>query len=189
MNLATGKATVEYDPEAVGPAGLVGAVEGAGYGAVTEKTSLGVAGMTCASCAGRVEKALRGVPGVLDVDINLATEKATVERLPGAASYGELERAVEGAGYGVVRGEEEQGGAADVREREYRGLRVRFVVAAVLTGLILLGSLPMMVGFMPPVPEGWLNLALLALATPVQFWAGWRFYGGRGAPSSMGRPT
>ena len=78
VNLATGKATVEYDPEAVGPAGLVGAVEGAGYGAVTEKTSLGVAGMTCASCAGRVEKALRGVPGVLDASVNLAAEKATV---------------------------------------------------------------------------------------------------------------
>ena len=178
VNLATGKATVEYDPEAVGPAGLIGAVEGAGYGAATEKTSLGVAGMTCASCAGRVEKALRGVPGVLDASVNLAAEKATVERLPGEASYGELERAVEGAGYGVVRRGKEQGGAADVREREYRGLKVRFAVAAVLTGLILLGSLPMMVGFMPPVPEGWLNLALLALATPVQFWAGWRFYGG-----------
>jgi Cu+-exporting ATPase len=144
-------------------------------------------------CAGSLAHllALRGIPGVLDVSVNLAAEKATVECLPGEGSYGELERAVEGAGYGVVLGEKGPGGggAEEVREREYRGLRVRFLVAAVLTGLILLGSLPMMVGFMPPVPEGWLNLALLALATPVQFWAGWHFYGGRGALSSTGRPT
>ncbi|HZY56174.1 MAG TPA: copper-translocating P-type ATPase, partial [Rubrobacteraceae bacterium] len=66
----------------------------------------------------------------------------------------------------------------DAHEREYRKLRGRFLVAAVLTGLILLGSLPMMLGFESPVPMMWLNLGLLALATPGQFWAGWRFYEG-----------
>jgi len=123
----------------------------------------------------RVEKALRKVPGVLDVSVNLATERVRVEYLPGVVER-DLERAVEGAGYGVVR--KEGKAKEDAHEREYEKLRGRFLGAAAITGLILLGSLPMMFGFMSPVPIWWLNLGLLALATPVQFWAGWRFYEG-----------
>ena len=176
VNYATGKATVEYDPNAVAPEQLVGSIEGAGYGAEVREASLGVSGMTCASCVGRVEKALKKVPGVLDVSVNMATEKARVEYLPSVAEMRDLKRAVESAGYGVLREEEEPDG--DHHEREYRELRTRFLAAAAFTVFILLGSLPMMLGFMPPVPMVWLNLGLLVLATPVQFWAGWRFYKG-----------
>src|ERR687889_1866052 len=83
--------------------------------------------------------------------------------------------AIEGAGYGVVR---EDSSVEDSHEHEYRTLKSDFLLAAALTTLILLGSLPMMFGFMLPIPTGWLNVALLLLATPVQFWAGWRFYRG-----------
>ena len=134
-----------------------------------------VAGMTCAGCVGRVERALGKVPGVLDASANLASGRVTVRYLAAEVGTGDLERAVEGAGYGVVR---EEAGAEDAHEREYRRLLRDFIVAAALTALILVGSLPMMFGFMFPVPVGWLNLGLLALATPVQFWAGWRFYRG-----------
>ncbi|HVE99798.1 MAG TPA: heavy metal translocating P-type ATPase, partial [Rubrobacteraceae bacterium] len=161
---------------AVVPEQLVESIKGAGYGAEVREASLGVSGMTCASCVGRVEKALKKVPGVLDVSVNMATETARVEYLPGVAEMRDLERAVEGAGYGIFSEEEES--AEDAHEREYKKLWARFLVAAVFTVFILLGSLPMMLGFMPPVPMGWLNLGLLALATPVQFWAGWRFYKG-----------
>src|SRR3954469_14506287 len=175
VNFATGKATVKYDPDiVVGLGELVGVIDGVGYGVEVRETSFDISGMSCASCVGRVEKALRKVPGVLNVSVNLAAEKARVEYLPGVAETRDLERAVEGAGYRVAREEEET--VEDAHEREYRKLRGRFLVAVVLTGLILLGSLPMMLGFMPPVSMGWLNVALLALATPVQFWAGWRFY-------------
>jgi Cu+-exporting ATPase len=183
VNLAAEKATVEYDPRATSPAELMRAVEGAGYGTETRKASFGITGMTCASCAGRVEKALHKVPGVLDVSVNLAAEKATVEYLPGTVEVADLERAVEGAGYGVAREAEEES-FEDVHEKEYRKLKSNFLVAAALTALILIGSLPHMLGFMAPVPMGWLNLGLLALATPVQFWAGWRFY--RGAWGALG---
>jgi Cu+-exporting ATPase len=83
--------------------------------------------------------------------------------------------AIEGAGYGVVL---EDSSVEDSHEREYRKLKSDFLLAAALTALILLGSLPHMLGLMLPIPTGWLNLALLLLATPVQFWAGWRFYRG-----------
>jgi P-type Cu+ transporter len=144
------------------------------------KVSLPVSGMTCAACARRVEKALSGTAGVRAANVNLAAEKATVEYDPGSVGTEDLTRAVEGAGYGVVQ-EEERVEATHVRE--YERLRNRFLVAAVLTGFILVGSLPHMLGLMLPIPVGWLNLGLLLLATPVQFWAGWRFY--RGAWSSL----
>jgi len=130
---------------------------------------------------GRVERALKKVPGVLEARVNLATEKAAVGYLAGEVEPRELEKAVEGAGYGVIR--EEESSVEDSHEREYSKLRADFLLAAALTALIILGSLPHMFGFMLPVPRGWLNFGLLLLATPVQFWAGWRFY--RGAWSAL----
>ncbi|MBA2711962.1 MAG: copper-translocating P-type ATPase, partial [Rubrobacteraceae bacterium] len=181
VNFAAEKATVEYDERVTSPEDLVGTIEGAGYGADVRETSFGVTGMTCASCVGRVERALRKVPGVLDAGVNLANERATVRHLGGEVEPSDLEKAVEGAGYGVVSPGGEGGGEAvseDARERGYRDLRRDFAVAAALTVLILIGSLPHMLGFPIPLSMPVLNWALLALATPVQFWAGRRFYRG-----------
>ena len=176
MNLAVERAFVEYDPADAGPGALIRAVEDAGYGVERRKSGFGVTGMSCASCVGSVERALRGIPGVLDANVNLAAERATVEYLAGSAEVRDFEQAVEGAGYGVVR--EEEGTVEDVRGGEYGRFKRRFFVAAALTALVLIGSLPMMVGTMVPIPVRWLDFVLFALATPVQFWAGWRFYRG-----------
>src|SRR5215208_6310364 len=177
VNFAAEKATVTYDPEAVSLERLVETVGEAGYEAEVQETSFDVLGMSCASCVGRVEKALKKVPGVLDVNVNLATEKVTVRYLASEAGLRDFARAVEGAGYSVVWSEEYVG-TEDAQQREYEKLRGNFLVAAALTVLILIGSLPHMFGFMLPVPMAWLNVGLLMLATPVQFWAGWRFYEG-----------
>ena len=174
VNFAAEKASVTYEPT-TSPDELILAIEEAGYGADVREMIFGVTGMTCASCVGRVERALESVPGVLEASVNLANEKATVEYLASEVELRDLETAVEGAGYGVVR---EESSVEDTREREYEKLRADFLLAAGLTALILVGSLPMMFGFMLPVPLTWLNFGLLLLATPVQFWAGWRFYRG-----------
>jgi Cu+-exporting ATPase len=175
VNFAAEKASVTYDPTTTNPDDLIGAIRDAGYGADVRETTFGVTGMTCASCVGRVERALEKVPGVLEASVNLANERATVEYLAGEVEPKDLEMAIEGAGYGVVR---EDSSVEDSHEREYRTLKADFLLAATLTAIILLGSLPHMLGLMLPFPTGWLNLALLLLATPVQFWAGWRFYRG-----------
>jgi Cu+-exporting ATPase len=175
VNFAAEKASVTYDPTTTNPDDLIGAIRDAGYGADVRETTFSVTGMTCASCVGRVERALEKVPGVLEASVNLANERATVEYLAGEVEPKDLEMAIEGAGYGVVR---EDSSVEDSHEREYRKLKSDFLLAAALTVLILLGSLPHMLGLMLPFPTGWLNLALLLLATPVQFWAGWRFYRG-----------
>ncbi len=184
VNFAVEKAVVEYDPACVRMGELAGIVEDSGYGVASRKTGFGVTGMSCASCVGRVERALGDVPGALDVSVNLATERATVEYVEGVAEIGDFEKAVEDAGYGVatVSAENEES-SRNPREREYRVLKRDLMVAAVLTALVFAGSLPHMLGFMVPAPVAWLNLGLLVLATPVQFWAGRRFY--RGAWSAL----
>ena len=177
VNFATEEANVAYHPEITKPDELIRVIREAGYGADVRETTLGMTGMTCASCVGRVERALRRVPGVVQASVNLANEKATVRYIAGEVEPRDLENAVEGAGYGVVR-EDEGSSVESSREREYGKLKSDFFLAAALTALILIGSVPMMLGFMPPVPVAWLNLGLLLLATPVQFWAGRRFYRG-----------
>jgi P-type Cu+ transporter len=176
VNFAAERASVTYEPAATNPDELIRAIRDAGYGADVHETTFSVSGMTCASCVGRVEKALEKVPGVLETSVNLANERVTVEYLAGEVEPSDLEMAIEGAGYGVVR--EEDSSVEDSLEREYRTLKSDFLLAAALTALILLGSLPHMLGLMLPIPMEWLNVALLLLATPVQFWAGWRFYRG-----------
>jgi Cu+-exporting ATPase len=177
VNFASEKASVTYEPAATSPDELIRTIREAGYGANVREKTFGVTGMTCASCVGRVERALEQVPGVLEASVNLANERATVEYLAGEVEPHDLEKIVEGAGYGVVRKDKESS-VEGSREREYGKLKADFSVAAALTALILLGSLPHMFGFMLPIPMGWLNIGLLLLATPVQFWAGRRFYSG-----------
>ncbi len=176
VNFAAERARVTYDPVATNPDELVGVIRDAGYAADVRETTFGVAGMTCASCVGRVERALERMPGVLDASVNLASEKATVRYLAGEVEPRDLQKAVEGAGYGLARRMESS--AENSHESEYKRLKADFLLAAVLTSLILVGSLPVMLGLGPPIPMMLLNFALLALATPVQFWAGRRFYRG-----------
>jgi Cu+-exporting ATPase len=177
VNSASEEATVAYHPQSTKPDELIGVIREAGYGADVRERTFGVTGMTCASCVGRVERALRKLPGVVEASVNLANEKATVSYVAGEVEPRDLKKAVEGAGYGVVR-EDEGASVEGSREREYGKLKSDFLLAVALTSLVLLGSLPMMLGFVPPVPVAWLNLGLLVLATPVQFWAGRRFYRG-----------
>ncbi|HYZ04400.1 MAG TPA: heavy metal translocating P-type ATPase [Rubrobacter sp.] len=186
VNFATEKASVTYEPAATSPDKLIGAIRDAGYGADVREVTFEVKGMTCASCVGRVERVLKKVPGVLEASVNLANESATVEYLAGEVEPRELEKAAEGAGYGVIR-EDERSSVADSYERDYRKLRTHFLLAAALTAMILVGSLPHMFEFMLPIPAGWLNLVLLLLATPVQLWAGWRFYRGAWAALKHGQ--
>jgi P-type Cu+ transporter len=184
VNFAAEKASVSYEPTTTSPHELIRAIQDVGYVADVREMTFGVTGMTCASCVGRVEQAIKKVPGVLEASVNLTNGKASVEYLASEVELRDLEKAVEGAGYGVMR---EESSTEDTRVREYEKLRADFLLAAGLTALILVGSLPMMFGFMLPVPLGWLNFWLLLFATPVQFLAGWRFYRGAWSAFKHGR--
>src|SRR5690606_6385270 len=102
VNLATEQATVVFDPGVVGTDALLAAVRDAGYEPVVAELELSVAGMTCASCVARVERALKRVDGVMEANVNLATERASVRYLPEVARPSLLRDAVEDAGYQVM---------------------------------------------------------------------------------------
>lgn len=178
VNFATEKATVEYDPGVVRAGDLVAAVEKNGYQVLTEKVTLAVQGMTCATCVERVEKALVQMDGVLEASVNFATEQANVVFLTGALERADLVRVIEQAGYKVLdTGAEEAGPNAEekFRQREYRRLKVKVIVGALLSIPIFIGSFPEWFGSLGPLNN---HYVLWALATPVQFWVGWRFYQG-----------
>ncbi len=179
VNFAAERAAVTFDPAAVRVEDLVAAVHDAGYEVPRARIVIPIAGMSCASCVAKVEAALRAVDGVVSAAVNLAREQATVEYVPGVASPDALARAIRAAGYEPLATEEATvDREAQRRARELRDLRLRLAVAALLSAPILWGSLPHM-GidvWTPPLLHDWTVQFLLA--TPVQLWAGWRFYRG-----------
>ena len=171
VNLATEAATVRADPS-VSLDTLRKAIEGAGYSVGEQTIPLRIDGMTCASCVARVEKALKRVPGVISADVNLATETAEVKWASRDADAGKLVAGVEAAGYAAQPLTD--AGAAPARDgalaRRNDGWPV--VLAASLSAPLLLPMFGTLVGAHWML-DGWLQLAL---ATPVQFWLGARFY-------------
>jgi len=138
---------------------------------------LAIAGMTCAACAGRVEKALARVSGAANPRVNLALERADVERVDPSLDASLLVSAVEKAGYRAALLDDEAGAAADHDAQaaaEARSELIRLTIAAVLAVPIVLPMLaaPLGLAFHLPGP-----LQAL-LAAPVQFWIGARFYKG-----------
>ena len=126
VNFATEKLSLRYDDQALDEAAIVAAIEKAGYGVLAEKpgktASIPVGGMSCASCAAAVERALRKLPGVSSASVNFATETASVEYDPALVRLSGIKAAITGAGYLPLAAE----GAAAVdehqraREREAR---------------------------------------------------------------------
>ncbi len=175
VNLATEEATVQADSAAVLPA-AADAVVAAGYAVPRTELELTVREMTCASCVGRVERALRAVPGVVDAQVNLATERALVTLVGGSAAdmLPALTEAVSRAGYAAepVVETATAGQAAPERAADFWSGPWSVAIPAAL-------SLPLVA----PMVLGWFGIAWNVpalwqwlLATPVQFVFGWRFY-------------
>jgi P-type Cu+ transporter len=175
VNLATETARLVLEGSADKQAALGAAIEAvgkAGYEARTEEIDLQVEGMTCASCVGRVEKALRKVPGVTGASVNLATERAHVEGV--GIDAGTLAAAVTRAGYQAapVARAGAAGPAADRTEARARRELRHVLIGALLSLPLVAGMAGELLGF-DLMPPGWVQFLL---ATPVQFWLGRRFY-------------
>ncbi|MCV3768708.1 heavy metal translocating P-type ATPase [Rhizobium sp. TRM95796] len=131
VNLATERATVSLSDPSVADA-VIQAISKAGYEPRIEMRELQIEGMTCASCVRRVEKALAAVPGVLEANVNLATEKGTIRFTGGDVSA--LEGAVRKAGYEVIHPREATAGhEPDRKEQELKALGRSLAFAALFT--------------------------------------------------------
>ncbi len=164
VNLASERATVAYDPSVATPADLSQAVRGRGYEPLMRDLEIGIAGMTCASCVARVERALKDLPGVIDATVNLATEQAHVSYLEGALDEGAVREAITRTGYrALARSGLEDGGGRDAQAEAAAGLRRDVWVAGILT-------MPVVVLSMGPVFSPALGRALAGVA-PADFWS------------------
>ena len=181
VNLATEKAEVRFSNPVTYDL-LVRTVENTGYGVPLANTELSIEGMTCASCVGRVERALAGVKGVRSAHVNLATERATVE---GTASPEDLVKAVENAGYDAALIGDTGAAEAEASARkdaERAGLKRDLLVAGILTlpvfllemGSHLIPAVHHLVMQTVGTQTSW--YFQFALTTLVLFFPGLRFY-------------
>ncbi len=182
VNYATEKATVIFDPSVLGEHAIVDRIEDVGYGVRTAKIELAITGMTCANCVATVERTLnKKVPGVIDATVNLATEKATVEYIPGQVTRADMVAAIERAGYGVVEADASELEDAEqaAREAEIRDQASKLAVGIIFTVPLFVLSMARDFGLLGEwAHQPWVNWLMLALAAPVQFYTGWDYYVG-----------
>ncbi|MBW1998864.1 MAG: heavy metal translocating P-type ATPase [Deltaproteobacteria bacterium] len=185
VNFATERATVSFDPSAVSEGEIISTVKDLGYDTGVEKVTLSIHGMSCASCVKKVENALNGLEGVVRANVNFATERATIQYIPGAVSTGDFKKAVRDAGYEII--ETEAAGKEEMvdrekaaREAEYRKLKRKLITGVVLLIPIFLLAYWKTMGLSNFFELGRnVNFYLqLLFQTPVQFWVGWQFYTG-----------
>ena len=190
VNYATEQATITFDDKETSPESMIAAIEKAGYGVPIAKIELPITGMTCANCARTVERTLnKKTPGVVKAGVNYATEKATVEYLPGATDRAALVAAVEKAGYGVIEPDvgsldEAEDAEAQAREAEIKDQTRKFWTGVAFGLPLFLFSMARDFGLLGMwAHQTWAVWLMFGLATPVQFYVAWDYY--RGAYKSL----
>ncbi|MFZ5648940.1 MAG: heavy metal translocating P-type ATPase [Bacillota bacterium] len=179
VNFAVEKVTVDFDPARTGVDKIIDTITDLGYKVPTDRVDLKISGMTCAACAARVERTLGGLEGVLRANVNFAMEKASVEYIPGQVSPAEMKKAVANAGYRAEDGEKKFDGDREKLERERETRRqMRFVILSASLSIPLLAVMfaELLNFHLPALFHN--KVFQFALATPVQFVAGFQFYKG-----------
>ena len=147
---------------------------------VKQTTTISVGGMTCAACVRRVEMAIKSMPGVGEVAVNMATARATVQHAAVWAGEHALKEVVTDQGYEYlgVFGEVVGDPVGEARERELQELKTKFMLGAGLSIAIFFGSMQHWFPFLMFIPQRIMFFVLFFLTTPVVFWVGARFYVG-----------
>jgi len=183
VNFAAENAAVSFDPQLLQLRDVVEKIHTSGYEVTTAKVEMPVTGMTCANCAANIERALnKKTAGVVNAAVNFATERVSVEYVPGVLNVDEIVAAIEKAGYGAIPPEEgldEQDAEQRARDAEIKDQTRKFAVGALFALPLFVFSMGRDFGLIGPWSHApWVNWFFLALATPVQFYTGWDYYVG-----------
>ena len=182
VNFGAEQASIDYDPDKVSPTDICEVIEKLGFEVLAKRESFPIEGMSCASCVSRVESKLRGLQGVLDVQVNLATGRVLIDYFPSVSGAGDFQFVLNDIGYTLHVDENSK--AEEFKTEDQRHLSEtniltrRFAFSAFLAVVIMFSGMEPVRSFLPMVGSAEHNLLLLILATPVQFWAGWMFYRG-----------
>lgn len=191
VNFAGETATVRYRPGSTSPSAMLDEIEKLGYEPLLSTAVFHVEGMHCAACLGRVEGALRGLEGVAEASVNLASETATVLYDSSAVGPAEMRLAVSGTGDFELTDMTAGGDLREAREKAHReytaSLRTRLIVCAALTAIVTTLSMGRTLPLVRDIPDRVLYVILLALTIPVVFWGGWLFL--RGAWTALRHRT
>ena len=186
VNLASERARVVLDGDTSWH-DVVEKIEKTGYKVPLQEVDLNIEGMTCAACSARIEKVVGKLPGIDSIHVNLASEKGHVAFIPGLVKESDIIAAVQKAGYGAKVANDSK--VEDERAKKQRLYRIevrKFWLSAVLISPLIAQMLFQLAGGQPFLPN-WISWIL---ATPVQFYIGWRFYKGayhslRGGAANM----
>lgn len=181
VNLATNKTNLSYDPDLVRIADIKNAIDNVGYSVPSAELTLDVRGMTCASCVGHVEGALKEIPGVEAVTVNLGLNTARVVYIPGLATSAAMKRAIREVGYEAA--DRSDGADALDRERQARDIEIKrqgqnLLVAGSIGLIVMIGTFYDMVGPLQAFIPEWLSYKWLLglLTTPIVFGPGRQFF-------------
>ncbi len=180
VNLATSKAAVDYVPLEASLAAMKEAVDDMGYELVLDNVNLQVTGMQCSSCVDHIETALRELPGVSKVAVNLASGNARVEFAPEITPLSEIKKTVQELGYQVadqVGGTEAVDREREARQREIRRQLTNMLIAWPIGIIIMIGTFqPYWI--LPSIVPEWMNnkIFLFLLTTPIVFGPGRQFF-------------
>ena len=177
VNFATEKAQIEYDPNTLAFEAIVSVITELGYDAAddntqtNEKVTMKVNGMSCSSCANKIEKALRDIEGVIEANVNFATEKTTIQYNPERVRLSEIKIKLNSLGYELILEEES---SSDMDEDEIRMEKSRkTMLQSILFTSIIMGAM-MINMFVTPVP-GYFLITVLA-GIPIIFGTGWHVH-------------
>lgn len=178
VNYATEKATLTYDPKKTDRNKINKVIKDTGYEPVEEqngnKLTLQIGGMTCASCAKLVEKALKKSKGVTEANVNIATEKAHISLDTDKTNLENIIKVVENAGYSAKTISKEKN--KDQLDEDMNNLKIasrKMWFSWIFTTLIMYIMIPSMFFGIKVLPMGWMEPVFLILATPAVFWLGY----------------
>lgn len=180
VNLSSERATVEFDPHRAGLSDLIARVERAGYGVAMGEAEFLLKRLADDNDARRLEKALRRLEGVMEVQVSVASEKVHLRYIPTLVTQAEIRRAIAAAGFEALElGREAEDAEATAREREIAEQRRLLLIGLLFTVPLFALSMARDFNLVGRWAHAqWVHYLMWALATPVQFYVGWHYYVG-----------